>query len=157
MNEKAEMQGPFIHSFMEPHRTAPRVTAGSPSVASGWFAKIDLPQCRWSGDHNSRQIASFAATKSCFVIFSNIENTIYRLAEHVRLNPRHTQTQHTDTDLVSLVATNTTGFGASPWLTFCRLMTDWEVLLMPEVYGLPLAGYGMPVACTAAAEEDGLS
>lgn len=31
-------------------------------------------------------------------------------------------------------------------------MTDWEVLLIPEVYGLPLAGYGMPVACTTAVE-----
>lgn len=42
--------------------------------------------------------------------------------------------------LVSFVATNTTGLGASPWLTFCLLMTDWEVVLIPEVYGLPLAG-----------------
>lgn len=49
--------------------------------------------------------------------------------------------------LVSLVATNTTGLGASPWLTFCLLMTDWEVVLIPEVYGLPLAGYGTPVTC----------
>lgn len=78
-------------------------------------------------------------------------NAIYRSAEPVLLNPQH-EHAHTHTDLVSLVATNTTGFGASPWLTFCRLMTDWELLLMPEVYGLPLAGYGMPVACTAAAE-----
>lgn len=41
-------------------------------------------------------------------------------------------------------------------------MTDWEELLMPEVYGLPLAGYGMPVAYTATVEggamlEDGWS
>lgn len=48
--------------------------------------------------------------------------------------------------LVSLVATNTTGLGASPWLIFCRLMTDWDMALIPEVYGLPLAGKFTAVA-----------
>ncbi len=53
-----------------------------------------------------------------------------------------------ETYLVSFVATNTTGFGASPWLTFCLLMTDWLAALIPNANGLPLVDKELAPVCS---------
>lgn len=123
-------------------------------LAGAWGQNGDRNWPWWKRNFHSDRDVGFPSCSSHLslrkVFPQGPENT------HAHVNLLHEQPVETDiaaqdssplTHLVSLVATKTTGFGAFAWLILWRFMTDWAVVLMPLIKGLPLVENECPPPC----------